>query len=88
MIRNWAMEWRQVAERRGSQPSDASQPAPVLGLRPGGGPMGMFRETEHARDRRGTLVRLWGYVQRQRWALIGTAFLVVITSAADRPARS
>lgn len=45
--------------------------------------MGMFREVEKARDTRNTLVRLWGYLQRQRWALVGTALLVVVTSGMD-----
>lgn len=45
--------------------------------------MGMFREVEKARDTRGTLVRLWGYLQRQRWALVGTTLLVVLTSGMD-----
>jgi len=45
--------------------------------------MGMFREVEKARNARGTLVRLWGYLQRQRWALVGTVLLVVVTSGMD-----
>lgn len=45
--------------------------------------MGMFREVEKARDTRSTLVRLWSYLQRQRWALVGMALLVVITSGMD-----
>jgi ATP-binding cassette subfamily B protein len=56
-------------------------PAPVLGFRPGG-PMGMFREAEKSKDTRATLLRLWGYLDRQRRALIGTGLLVFLTSIA------
>ncbi len=45
--------------------------------------MGMFREVQKAKDTRGTLLRLWGYLQRQRWALSGTALLVMLTSGLD-----
>ncbi len=45
--------------------------------------MGLLREVEKARDTRGTLVRLWGYLKRQRWALVGTLLLVVLTSGMD-----
>jgi ATP-binding cassette subfamily B multidrug efflux pump len=58
----------------------SAQPAPVLGFRPGGGPMGMFREVEKSKNMRNTLLRLWGYVQRQSWVLVGSAVLVIITS--------
>lgn len=60
-----------------------SAPAPVLGFRPGGGPMGFFKEVEKSRNTRGTLLRLWGYLQRQRWVLTGTALLVLVTSTVD-----
>jgi len=70
-------------QRRNGQRSVQNQPPPVLGFRPGGGPMGMLGDTEKAKDRRGTLVRLWGYLQRQRLALIGTAILVLVTSVVD-----
>ncbi len=42
--------------------------------------MGMFREPEKSKNTRGTLLRLWGYLQRQSWVLAGSAVLVVITS--------
>ncbi|MES2459785.1 MAG: ABC transporter ATP-binding protein [Armatimonadota bacterium] len=35
---------------------------------------------ERAKDRRGTLLRLWGYLRRQRGALTATVFMVVATS--------
>lgn len=56
---------------------------PMIGFRPGGGPMGMFREVEKSKDTRRTLSRLWGYLKRQRWVLIGTSFLVIVTSFVD-----
>jgi len=37
-------------------------------------------EQERARDTRGTLVCIWGYLKRQKWALIGTVVLVAVTS--------
>lgn len=40
----------------------------------------MFREVEKSKDARGTLLRLWGYIERQRWILIGSTILVIITS--------
>jgi len=66
-----------------SSPAPAGPPVPFLAFRPGGGPMGMLRETEKSQDTRGTLLRLWSYLQRQRWILMGTVLLVVVTSAAD-----
>ena len=56
-----------------------NQPAPVLGFRPGG-PRHMFQEGEKSKDAKGTLRRLWGYIERQRWVLGGVTILVVITT--------
>lgn len=69
--------------RNGYRHRAADSPPFPLFPRPGGGPMGLFREVEKARDTRSTLVRLWGYLKRQRWALVGTALLVVLTSGMD-----
>ncbi|MCB9134537.1 MAG: ABC transporter ATP-binding protein [Anaerolineales bacterium] len=57
-------------------------------LRPGGGPGGgpggfMMRPKERAKDRRGTLARLWGYLRQQGWALGGVTFLVAVSSGLD-----
>jgi ATP-binding cassette, subfamily B, multidrug efflux pump len=77
-----------MSEARGSRSSSSSntsagQPAPVLGFR-GGGPMGnMLRETEKSKNTRGTLLRLWGYLRRQSWVLVGVAFLVILTTLID-----
>jgi len=45
--------------------------------------MGMLREVEKSKNARATLVRLWGYLQLQRWMLLGTALLVVVTTLVD-----
>ena len=74
-----------VEQRRNGRSSAAAEnrPAPVLQLRPGGGPMGVLKPVEKAKNARGTLARLWGYLQRQRWALVGTVLLVMVTSGLD-----
>ncbi len=59
--------------------NSSSTPPPVLGFRPGGR-MGMFGEVQKSKDTRGTLLRLWEYIQRQRWTLVGVAALVMVTS--------
>ena len=46
-----------------------------------GGPMGhMMRPKQRAKDARGTVMRIWGYLERRRRPLIITAALVVISS--------
>ncbi len=46
-----------------------------------GGPMGhMMRPKQRAKDTRGTVMRIWGYLERRRRPLIITAALVVISS--------
>ncbi|NIO43597.1 MAG: multidrug ABC transporter ATP-binding protein, partial [Burkholderiales bacterium] len=37
-------------------------------------------KVERAKDTRGTVLRLWGYLRRQRAALIATALIVVVTT--------
>ncbi|MGC9521982.1 MAG: ABC transporter ATP-binding protein [Anaerolineae bacterium] len=49
----------------------------------GGGPMGRFRPKEHAKDAKGTLLRLWSYLGRHKLALVVTAILVVISSGLE-----
>jgi len=53
-------------------------------LRPGGrrgGPGAyLMREKEQAKDTRGTVLRIWGYLRRQTWALAGTVVLVAAAS--------
>jgi ATP-binding cassette, subfamily B, multidrug efflux pump len=43
----------------------------------------LMSEEERARNTRGTLLRIWGYLKRQRWALAGTALLVAASSGLD-----
>ncbi len=40
-------------------------------------------EVERAKDRRGTTLRLWGYLRRQKSALIATALMVALTTVLD-----
>jgi ATP-binding cassette subfamily B protein len=66
-----------------NQSNNREQPAPelppILGR---GGPPGMrmMGKAEQAKDRRGTLVRLWGYLRRQRTTLIVAALVVTVNS--------
>jgi len=51
---------------------------------PGGGPAGwMMRAPERAKDRRGTLRRLWQYLRGQGRTLVGVFILVLIASGLD-----
>jgi ATP-binding cassette subfamily B multidrug efflux pump len=43
----------------------------------------LMSKEERARNTRGTLLRIWGYLKRQRWALAGTALLVAASSGLD-----
>jgi len=52
---------------------------PIMGR--GGPPMGhLMRKAEPTKDLRGTLLRLWRYLRRQRAALIATAVIVVLNT--------
>ena len=58
--------------------AQAVQEPPLLGrMGPGPRPIGTV---ERAKDTRGTVRRLWGYLRRQKGALIVTAALVVVTT--------
>jgi len=52
---------------------------PIMGR---GGPPGMrmMGKVEHAKDKRGTIRRLWGYLRRQKLALIGTGLIVAVNT--------
>jgi ATP-binding cassette subfamily B protein len=67
-------------QQRSSNTSSRSAPPPGVGFRPGGGHMRMFQEVEKSKDTRATLLRLWSYLERQRWLLVGSGILVVVTS--------
>ncbi len=64
--------------------SSATQAPPELPPLMGrGGPMGGMRgvgKVEHAKDKRGTLLRLWGYLQRQRTVVTLAAILVAVNT--------
>ncbi len=66
-----------------SSATRTNDPRPIPGFGPRGGPRGMFMEPEKSKDTRGTLLRLWSYIQRQRWVLVGTGFLVIITTVVN-----
>ncbi len=55
---------------------------PPLGFR-GGPPMDFLQGAPKSKDARGTLRRLWVYMQRQRLILLATTLLVIITSIID-----
>ncbi len=62
------------------QTNKKPSPQQVLGFGPRGGHSNMFREPEKSKNTRETLLRLWSYIKRQRWALITSTTLVVITT--------
>ena len=68
-----------MSEARTQRSQSPVEPPQLLG-RMGGGPR-QFGKVEHAKDRRGTIRRLWGYLKHQRNALILTAAMVVVTTA-------
>jgi ATP-binding cassette subfamily B multidrug efflux pump len=43
----------------------------------------MSRPIERAKNRRGTLMRVWGYLQRQKWGLMAVVLLVALASGLD-----
>lgn len=69
-----------MAEPTGNRGAPATKEMPPLMGR-GGPPMAhMMGKPEPAKDVRGTLLRLWGYLRRQRLALIVTAMIVVVNT--------
>ena len=71
-----------MAQHNGARPTAPDASPPMLFRGPGGpGPGQRFTgEIRRAKDTRGTIGRIWGYLRRQRAALIVTALLVVSTS--------
>jgi ATP-binding cassette subfamily B multidrug efflux pump len=68
-----------MSERRPRRDQSQSDPPSVMGRR--GGPWRhLMGEKERAKDTRTTLLRIWGYLQRQTWALAGTVLLVAASS--------
>ena len=62
--------------------SESKSSAQPPGLRPGG-PFGPMGSQERAANRRGTLMRLWGYLRRQSWMLLLVTVLVAVSSGLD-----
>ncbi|MBN2006562.1 MAG: ABC transporter ATP-binding protein [Anaerolineae bacterium] len=66
-----------MAERK-ANPTSSQR---TIELRPGRGPGAWMQgPTEHARNTRSTLLRLWGYLRRQKWSLVTVLVLVTISS--------
>ncbi|MDQ2996457.1 MAG: ABC transporter transmembrane domain-containing protein, partial [Chloroflexota bacterium] len=67
-----------MSEQR-TQPTPAvAEPPPLLG-RMGHGSRPMGQQVEHAKNKRGTVMRLWGYLRQQKIALSLTAAMVAVT---------
>ena len=56
---------------------------PPMGFRPGGPPLAFLQDAPKSKDTSATLRRLWRYLQRQRWTLIGVVALVIVTAVVD-----
>ena len=68
-----------MSERREDRTKPQSGIRP--GRSPGGGPGGhLMGPKERAKNAQDTLLRIWGYLKHQRWALIGTVILVAASS--------
>ena len=64
--------------------SAQTAPPPLLRFGPGSRPgPGMGGKVEKAKNVRGTVRRLWGYLRRQRLSLIATALMVVASAGLD-----
>jgi ATP-binding cassette, subfamily B, multidrug efflux pump len=63
-----------------ARPTSSEPPAPPPIFGRGGPGMRPMGKVERARDRRGTVRRLWGYLRRQRAALIATISMVTLTT--------
>ncbi|HNT26089.1 MAG TPA: ABC transporter ATP-binding protein [Anaerolineales bacterium] len=69
-----------------AEPRRTPSERPPIALRPGGGPgsmMALMQDAPKSKDMRNVLRRLWKYLERQRWLLIGTTLLVIATSVVD-----
>jgi len=68
-----------MAERKANTTAEQRPLIPGPGG-PGRGPGAWLHEPEHAKNTRSTVVRLWGYLRRQKWALVSALVLVTISS--------
>ena len=73
-----------MAEPKTERREWADTPVPPLMGRGGPPHMRMLAKVEHAKDSRGAVLRLWGYLRRQRASLIATALTVVATTEIGR----
>ena len=67
-----------MSEQRPPSGPIVAEPPPLLGQM-GHGPRPIGRQVEHAKNKRGTVVRLWGYLRQQKIALMLTAAMVAVT---------
>jgi ATP-binding cassette, subfamily B, multidrug efflux pump len=67
-----------MSEQPTQRPAATADPPPLLG-RMGHGPRPMGQQVEHAKNKRGTVMRLWGYLRQQKIALLLTAAMVGVT---------
>jgi ATP-binding cassette subfamily B multidrug efflux pump len=68
-----------MSERRPNRDQSQSDPPPMLGRR--GGPWRhLMGEKQRAKDTRATVLRIWGYLQRQTRALASVVLLVAASS--------
>jgi ATP-binding cassette subfamily B multidrug efflux pump len=72
---------RQMHNDRSRRSRQDQGPPPIMGRR---GPHWHYlMDEERAQNTRGTLWRIWGYLKRQRQALVGTVLLVAASSGLD-----
>src|SRR5438477_10400781 len=76
--RRWATERSFMTEQRTQRGPAVAEPPPLLG-RMGRGPLPIGQQIEHAKNKRGTVMRLWGYLRQQKIALLLTAAMVAVT---------
>ena len=64
--------------------TERRRPAPSpISLRPGGPPMAFLQDAPKSKNTAATLRRLWTYLERQRWMLVGVLVLVTVTAVVD-----
>ena len=68
-----------MAERTSASKERTQAPPPLLGAG-GPGPPRVMGKVERAKDRRGTVRRLWGYLSSHRIALLATTVMVVAST--------
>ena len=68
-----------MAKGTNNTPVQRNNRAPSFINRPGGG-AGVRAAGQKAKDTRGALIRLWGYLRQQKWTLTGVAGLVILTT--------